>query len=128
MAKITGIGGVFFKAADQKKTHKWYAENLGLEIGEYGANFAWRDLSHDTKRYTTWSTFKRDTDYFGDQDYMINYRVDDLEAILAKFKANGINLVKPMETYEYGKFAWVVDPDGNRIELWEPVDGQLGIE
>ncbi|MCI5057021.1 MAG: VOC family protein [Flavobacteriales bacterium] len=128
MAKITGVGGVFFKVKDQDETHKWYKENMGLDIGPYGANFAWRDLESDAKKYTVWSTFKRDTDYFGNQEYMINYRVDNLEEMISELEKKGVSLVKPMETYEYGKFAWVEDPNGIRMELWEPIDDKLGIE
>lgn len=126
MPRVTGIGGVFFKADDRKAMLAWYREHLGIPTDEYGWGFQWRELDRpDEVGRTQWGPFDRDTDYFGpkETDCMINYRVDDLAALLAQLEAAGIEQVKPMESYEYGTFAWVEDPEGNRIELWEPSAG-----
>ncbi|MEM7101747.1 MAG: VOC family protein [Bacteroidota bacterium] len=124
--KITGIGGLFFKSKDPDKLKQWYTETLGLETDQYGKSFKWRDYDDPDKTgLTQWSIFSADTKYFDPckNDYMFNYRVDDLEAFLAKVKAKGVEQVGEMEVYDYGKFAWILDADGNKMELWEPVDG-----
>jgi glyoxylase I family protein len=119
MARVTGLGGVFFKVADPAATRAWYASHLGSTIDDYGATFA---PDPDPRAQTVWSPFKAETDYFGPggQDYMINFRVDDLDALLASLAEKGIACVgEPMDE-SYGKFGWIIDCDGRKIELWEP--------
>lgn len=123
--KVTGIGGVFFKSKDPKKLKEWYAKNLGLEMDQYGTNFEWRQGADSTKYgFTQWSVFKETTTYFAPstKDFMINYRVADMDALVADFKANGVTMTDTVEVTEYGKFVHIMDVDGNKIELWEPVD------
>lgn len=125
MKKATGIGGIFFKCEDPQKMKEWYSEHLGMQTNEYGALFEFRTMSDPDKRgYLQWSTFSKDSKYMdpGTKDFMINYRVQNIEAIVEEMKAAGVNVVDEIETYEYGKFVHVVDPEGNKIELWEPVD------
>ena len=125
MKKVTGIGGIFFKAKDPKASKDWYRKHLGIESNEYGAVFKWTNKENpDKDGSTAWNPFPHDTNYFnpGNQEYMINYRVDDLEALLPLLKEEGVTIAGEMETYEYGKFAWIIDPDGKKIELWEPTD------
>jgi catechol 2,3-dioxygenase-like lactoylglutathione lyase family enzyme len=119
MARITGIGGIFMKVADPAATRAWYAEHLGLAVDDYGCSFA---PDPDPLAQTVWSPFKAATDYFGpgDQAFMVNFRVDDLDALLGQLAAKGIpSAAEPIDE-SYGKFGWVVDCDGRRIELWEP--------
>ncbi len=124
MGKVTGIGGIFFKSQNPGDLNKWYSENLGIRIEREGsASFKWRDYEDaKTERRTVWSIFDRDTKYFepGRQDFMINYIVDNLEELLEELKAKGIGSTGNIEDYEYGRFAWVVDPEGKKIELWQP--------
>jgi catechol 2,3-dioxygenase-like lactoylglutathione lyase family enzyme len=119
MAKAIGIGGIFFKVADPAATRAWYAEHLGLAIDDYGATFG---PDADAKAQTIWSPFKSDSDYFGpgSQDFMVNFRVDDLDALLAALAENGIRCVGEPLNESYGKFGWIIDCDGRKIELWEP--------
>jgi predicted enzyme related to lactoylglutathione lyase len=122
MRKVTGIGGVFFRARDPAALAAWYAAHLGLPVGAEGnAMLRWCD-DGDPEALTVWSPFAADTDYFGrpEQQAMINFRVADLGALLAALAAAGIAEVKPREDFPYGRFAWIDDPEGNRIELWEP--------
>jgi predicted enzyme related to lactoylglutathione lyase len=123
MKRVTGIGGIFFKAKsdDQARLLEWYDKHLGIKADpNYGTAFEWRDKDDPQKEgMTTWSIFKRESKYF-DQPFMVNYRVDDLDALLEALKAEGVEIDTKRENHEYGKFAWIVDPDGNRIELWEP--------
>jgi len=121
-ARVTGIGGVFFKADDPESLGQWYADNLGIMGAGQGVNFFWRLVDKaDHYGMTVWSLFELGSDYFGDrdQDYMINYRVDNLAMLLETLALAGIPEVKPREHYEYGDFAWIEDPEGNRIELWQ---------
>ncbi|NNC86104.1 MAG: VOC family protein [Bacteroidia bacterium] len=123
--RITGLGGIFFKAKDPKATKQWYDEHFSLGTDQYGKSFQWYDLNDKEKIcHTQWSAMKDDTDYFdpGKQDYMINYRVENLEELIEELKTKGVKQVGGLDKYDYGKFAWVLDPDGNKIELWEPVD------
>ncbi len=123
--KVTGIGGVFFKCKDPDKMKDWYKNHLGLATDKYGALFEFRNTDNPEQRgYLQWSPFKQETDYFepSKKDFMINYRVENLENLLAGLAAQDIKIVGKMEKYDYGKFAWIVDPEGNKIELWEPVD------
>lgn len=124
MADATGIGGIFFRADDPEALADWYEEHFGLHRDEHGSVvWGWRDYDDpDRAGGTVWSIFEADTDYFGpgDQDFMVNLRVDDLDTMLAELAAAGIEPVEEPESFEYGKFAWVEDPEGHRIELWEP--------
>jgi len=122
--RVLGIGGIFIKSADQKGLSNWYAEHLGIEQGPYGSSFKWR--AHDDparEHLTAWSIFPNSSAYFDPSPapFMINYIVDDLDALLAKLAANGVRIDPKREDYDYGRFAWVFDADGNKIELWEPV-------
>jgi catechol 2,3-dioxygenase-like lactoylglutathione lyase family enzyme len=119
MAKVTGIGGVFFKVSDPAATRAWYAEHLGLATDDCGATFGPDD---DPGAQTIWSPFARETDYFGPgaQDFMVNFRVDDLDALLAGLAAKGIGCVGAPLDESYGKFGWIIDCDGRKIELWQP--------
>lgn len=123
--KVTGIGGVFFKAKDPAKIKNWYAENLGMKTDQYGSLFEFRLADKpDNKGYLQWSPMQDTTDYFNpsEKQFMINYRVENMEELVKELKANGVNVVDGIETYEYGKFVHIMDPEGNKIELWEPVD------
>jgi len=124
MARVTGIGGVFLRTVDPKATAKWYAENLGIKLSDFnGAAFEWKDEVPEGTGMTAWSAFPQATEYFGDggQAFMVNYRVDDLKALLEKLAAAGVWIDPKQEDYSYGKFAWIKDCDGNRVELWEPL-------
>lgn len=123
--RITGLGGVFFKSENPDQLKKWYENNLGLPCDAYGHLFSWRHTdSPDKKGYTQWSVFSKDSEYMNpsSKDFMLNFRVENLDLLVEELKANGMHLVGEPESYEYGKFAWVMDPDGNKIELWEPID------
>ena len=126
MKRVTGIGGIFFKSDDPQKMREWYGRHLGLNIDpQYGTAFEWRRAdAPEAKAYTAWSPFKSTTEYFApsQKDFMFNYRVENLEELLKVLKEEGVTVVGEMETYEYGKFGWILDPEGNKIELWEPVD------
>ena len=125
MKRVTGIGGIFFKAKDQKKLSEWYDKHLGLSPDPSGGGvlLSWRELD-DPERVgmTAWSVFKDDTKYFDPSraPFMINYRVDDLDALLETLRAEGVEIDPKRENADYGRFAWIMDPEGNRIELWEP--------
>lgn len=124
MEKVTGIGGIFFKSPDPKAVGNWYREHLGLAVEDWGgAVFQWRDESDPTRPgRTVWSPFKHDTTYFGpgQASFMVNYRVSDLDRMLAQLRALGDRVDEKVEESEFGKFGWVFDPDGNKIELWQP--------
>ena len=125
MKKVTGIGGVFFKCKDPKKMTEWYKENLGLTTNPYGATFEWYEAADSTKKaQTQWTPFPETTKYFepSAKDFMINYRVENLEALVEELKKNGVTIVDKIETYDYGKFIHILDAEGNKIELWEPID------
>lgn len=119
MKKVTGIGGIFFKVRDPEKTRQWYRDHLGLNTDDYGTNFEWRETEGD-KGFTQWSPFKENSDYFRG-DFMVNYRVADLEALLEELKSNGVEVLGDIQSEDYGKFVHIVDGDGQAIELWEPV-------
>ncbi|MBK7373922.1 MAG: VOC family protein [Saprospiraceae bacterium] len=123
--KVTGIGGIFFKCKDPKAMRAWYATHLGLNTNEYGAVFEWRQGSDTSKKgFTQWSPFNEKTRYFepSTKDFMINYRVENVEALIEELKKSGVTVVDTIESYEYGKFVHILDPEGNKIELWEPND------
>lgn len=125
MKKVTGVGGIFFKSEDPEELKKWYSTHLGLQTDEYGTNFEWRQASDSTKKgFTQWSPFSANTTYFepSEKDFMINYRVADLEALVKLLKEEGVTVLDEIEVYEYGKFVHIMDPEGNKIELWEPND------
>ena len=126
MKKVTGIGGVFFKCKDPAKITEWYQKHLGLETNPYGASFEWYESPDSkTKAQTQWTPFPEDTDYFGSstkQDFMMNYRVENLEALVNELKKEGVTIVDRIETYDYGKFVHILDGEGNKVQLWEPID------
>ena len=128
MARVTGIGGIFFKSKDPKALGEWYRIHLGVNVEEWGgAGFKWVSPENPSGIGTTiWSPFKEDTQYFAPSTapFMVNYRVDDLHALLAQLQSEGCNVDSKVEESEYGKFAWIIDPDGNKLELWEPPAGQ----
>lgn len=125
MKKVTGIGGIFFKCKDPEKVKEWYSKNLGLKTDEYGTSFEWRQGENpDKKGFTQWSPFSETTKYIepSTKDFMINYRVENIEALVDELKKDGVKVLDEIETYDYGKFVHIMDPEGNKIELWEPVD------
>ena len=121
--RVTGIGGIFFKAKDPEALARWYRDHLGISIEAMVALFTWRS-GKDGRRtgHTVWSIFPDDTSYFGKDgaSFMINYRVKDLDAVIRALRKEGVSVDPKIEELEYGRFGWVVDPEGNRIELWEP--------
>lgn len=128
MKKVTGIGGIFFKCDDVEATKSWYQKNLGIDYDDYGHTFWSRHIDHpETKTSQQWSPFKNDTDYFNpsSQEFMINYRVKKLDQLLKELKANGVTVMGEPKEYDYGKFAWVLDADGRKIELWQPRNEHL---
>jgi len=123
--KVTGIGGIFFKSKDPKQLKIWYEKNLGLVMGEYGAQFEWRltdDKEH--KGFTLWAPFNEKTKYFqpSEKDFMLNYRVADIITLVKALKESGVTITDTIESVSYGKFVHIMDPEGNKIELWEPID------
>ncbi len=123
--KVTGIGGIFFKAKDPKMLKEWYGENLGFAIDDYGTMFESRSSDEpDKKTYLQWSPFDDETKYFepSEKEFMINYRVENIEKLVEQLKGAGVTIVDTIETYDYGKFIHIMDPENNKIELWEPVD------
>ena len=123
--KVTGIGGIFFKTKDPVKMREWYTEHLGLVTNEYGSLFESRNSENpEKKEYLQWSTFSEDTKYFepSKKEFMINYRVENLEDLVKELKANGVKVLDEIATYDYGKFVHILDPENNSIELWEPID------
>lgn len=122
MKRVTGIGGIFFKSKNPNKTKEWYKNHLGLNTNEWGASFEWlHEDNPEKKGFTQWSPFAQDTNYFApsDQDFMINYTVENLESLVEQLKAEGVEIIGEI-IHEYGKFAHIMDPEGNKIELWEP--------
>ena len=123
MKRVIGIGGVFFKARDPEKLRAWYQQHLGLEFDNYGSVvFGCPDEEEQRKSaQTVWSLFPSDTKYFDPSKapFMINYRVENLASLLEQLRNEGVEVDERMEEYEYGRFGWIMDPEGNRIELWE---------
>lgn len=123
--RVTGLGGVFFKTSNPEKMKSWYQKHLGIESDQYGGLFKWRDHGDKEKECTSvWSPFPSDSTYFqpSEKDYMLNYRVENLEELLDALRQEGVEIVGEIEQYDYGKFCWIMDPEGRKIELWEPVD------
>ena len=123
--RISGIGGIFFQCDDPKAMWEWYTEHFGLKTDEYGALFESRKASDPTQAaYLQWSTMSRDSDHFkpSKSPFMINYRVEHIEALVEQLRTQGVTILDDIETYDYGKFVHILDPEGNKVELWEPVD------
>jgi catechol 2,3-dioxygenase-like lactoylglutathione lyase family enzyme len=122
MEKVKGLGGLFFKTPDSERLREWYAAHLGLETESWGTTFHWREVDNPERRnFTVFGLFKADTNYFepSSLDYMINFIVDDLESFRQQLLGGGVEVSDIIED-ENGRFAWVLDPDGRRIELWQP--------
>ena len=125
MKRVTGIGGVFFKCKDPKATTEWYQKHLGLDTNPYGATFEWYESPDSKKKaQTQWTPFLETTKYFepSQQDFMINYRVENLEALVEELKKEGVTIVDKIEAFDYGKFVHILDGEGNKIQLWEAID------
>lgn len=127
MKRVTGIGGIFFKSEDPKKLREWYGTHLGFNVTDWGCTFRWIDPNNPDAKVparTEWSPFKADTEYFSpsEKSFMFNYRVEDLEGLLSALREEGVTVVGAIEEFPYGKFGWILDPEGNKIELWEPKD------
>jgi len=123
--KVTGIGGIFFFSENPEKTKMWYSENLGLEVNQWGSSFEFRNANRpDEINYMQWSPFKQGSEYFypSKKEFMINYRVQNMEGLVNKLKDNGVTILDSIEAYDYGKFVHIMDAEGNKIELWEPID------
>ena len=123
--RVTGIGGIFFKTKDPESTREWYQKHLGLNTDKYGTSFEWRHSDDTSKKgFSQWSPFNDNTEYFqpSTKEFMINYRVEDLEWLVEELKKEGVTVLDDIETYDYGKFVHIMDLDGNKIELWEPID------
>jgi len=121
--KVVGIGGIFFRSKDPKATKEWYQKNLGLNTDQHGTMFSSRNIDNpDEVNFLQWSPFDANTDYFdpSKKEFMINYRVQNIEGLVAQLKENGVNVVDEIVEYEYGKFVHIMDEEGNKIELWEP--------
>lgn len=123
--KVTGIGGIFFKCKDPAKVREWYRTHLGLQTNKYGTVFEWRQGADTTRKgFTQWSPFKETTTYFqpSTKDFMINYRVENMDGLVRDLRDGGVTVLDTIETYEYGKFVHILDVEGNKVELWEPND------
>jgi predicted enzyme related to lactoylglutathione lyase len=123
--KVTGIGGIFFFTDNPQNTKDWYQKNLGIDCNEWGATFASRNLENAAEiNYLQWSPFKTGNEYFAPskKEFMINYRVQNIEGLVAQFKQNGVTVLDEIASFDYGKFVHILDHEGNKIELWEPVD------
>ncbi|MCD0470908.1 VOC family protein [Flavobacterium sp. JAS] len=121
--KVTGIGGIFFFSDNPKETKEWYSKNLGLETNDWGSTFESRDINNPEKvNSLQWSPFKKGDEYFSPskKEFMINYQVQHIEALVDKLKENGVTIIDEITSYDYGKFVHILDTDGNKIELWEP--------
>ncbi|MGE0560313.1 MAG: VOC family protein [Flavobacteriales bacterium] len=123
--RVTGIGGIFFKCKEPAKVREWYQKHLGLNTNQYGAVFEWYQGADSTKKgFSQWSPFNEKTKYFepSTKDFMINYRVENLTALVEELKKEGVTITDTIESYDYGKFVHIMDIEGNKIELWEPND------
>jgi predicted enzyme related to lactoylglutathione lyase len=124
MKKVRGIGGIFFKCNEPKAMKDWYDKNLGFGNEQWGTNFEWREVDSEKKGSTVWSPFSSTTKYFepSAKDYMINYIVEDIAGLVEQLKKDGVTVLDEIEDSDYGKFVHILDPEGNKVELWEPVD------
>ena len=125
LKRVSGIGGIFFKCKDPKQVRDWYQKHLGLNTNQYGSVFEWYQGSDSTKKgFTQWSPFNEKTDYFlpSTKEFMINYRVENLDALVLELKKEGVTITDTMQTFDYGKFVHIMDMEGNKIELWEAND------
>jgi predicted enzyme related to lactoylglutathione lyase len=125
MKKVTGIGGIFFKCKDPNKMKEWYRTHLGIDAGQYGASFEWyQDAEGKKKGLTQWNLNSETAKLYepSKKDFMINYRVENLEALVEELKKDGVTILDKVETYDYGKFVHILDEEGNKIQLWEPTD------
>lgn len=123
--KVTGIGGIFFFSDNPAETRKWYNQHLGIETNDYGSTFEFRNLHKPEEvNQLQWTPFKKGSDYFAPskKEFMINYRVQNIEGLVKKLEQQGVTILYSIATYEYGKFIHILDLDGNKIELWEPAD------
>ena len=124
--KVTGIGGIFFYSDNLEESKDWYAKNLGLEINEWGsASFEFRNVNNPEEIGSLqWCPFKKESEHFAPskKEFMINYRVQNIEGLVDKLKENGVKIVDEIETFDYGKFVHIMDSEGNKIELWEPIE------
>ena len=134
LKRVTGIGGIFFKCKDPKKLREWYQTHLGLNTNQYGTVFEWYQGADSTKKgFSQWSPFRETTKYFepSTKEFMINYRVDNLEALVVELKKEGVTITDTIQTVDYGKFVHIMDLEGNKLELWESNDivyEKLGIQ
>lgn len=124
MKKVTGIGGVFFKCKDPKAVNEWYKTHLGFDTTTYGTSFEWLEKDTGKAGITQWNPFPGSSTYFNpsEKDFMINYRVEDLESLVKELKQHGVVIVDEIESYDYGKFVHILDVEGNKIQLWEPAE------
>ena len=127
MKRVTSIGGIFFKCKNPDSLKQWYSQHLGLQTDAYGTNFEWRQAGDSTKKgFTQWSPFSGKSKYFepSQKEFMINYRVADLDWLVNQLKKEGVTVLDQIQSFEYGKFVHIMDPEGNKIELWEPNDAE----
>ena len=126
MKRVTGLGGFFFKSTDPDASKEWYKTHLGLNTDDYGCTFKWKDENGEDGT-TQWSPFKADTDYFepSKKEFMLNFRVENIAALKKLLVEEGVQIAGDIQEFEYGKFLWIMDNDGNKIELWEPIDSAL---
>lgn len=126
LVRVTGIGGIFFKAADPKQLMNWYRKHLGIEVDSYGGwSFQWREKRRSQRiGYTVFSPFEKTSNYFdpSEQPYMFNFRVADLKSLLSQLRREGVHVIDEVQEFSFGKFGWIIDPEGRKIELWEPPD------
>jgi len=123
--KVTGIGGIFFHSKNPQDMRDWYGKNLGLAMDDYGSPFEFRNANKPEEiNYLRWSPFEEGTDYFSpsEKEFMINYRVQNIEGLVKRLRGNGVTIVDEIEEFDYGKFVHIMDPEGRKIELWEPND------
>lgn len=125
MKRVTSIGGIFFKCQNPDQVKEWYQKHLGLNTDQWGTTFEWRQADNPEKKgFSQWSPFNADTKYFepSKKEFMVNYRVENLEWLVGELKKEGVTIIDEIAEYEYGKFVHILDPEGNAIELWEPID------
>ena len=128
MKRVTGVGGIFFRAKDAPALRAWYKRHLAIDVQDWGGTaFTWTDSEgKPAGGMTVWSVFPEASNHFAPSNasFMVNYRVDDLHAVITALKAEGCNVLDKIDDSEYGKFGWVIDPEGNKVELWQPPAGQ----